>query len=452
MKITRGADAAERELSRGRGLDLTSGEKSDFVFGEPLTALETVARIVRETREGGDAAIRRIARAIDGSAPSALEVPPDAVQDAVDNLDPRVSDALTLAADRIRRYHEASMPRDWMDFAAGWGALAKPCERVGVYVPGGSAPLPSTALMTAIPARVAGVDEIILCSPARDGGLPEPTTLAAAQLAPYLRGFGVGGQAFGARYDGGAFGQGGGLGVVYGYHGDRFQEGVDADAGVEARGAGRGHDVARASHVVAQHFVGEFAHEQGAGVADFADPAPRVFDREAQMLRRESVGYAYRLVQVFDYGDSPPPFDCGARHRFAAETAQARFHLVRHALGEGGRYAYENRRRQRVVFGLRQHVGGAQRRVGAVVRHYHRFGWAIKPVYAHVAVHQLFGERDEYVAGPANHVHFGDGFGSIRHSRHRLRAADGEDSVRARDLGGGERSRFGKAAVPRGRA
>ena len=193
MKITRGADAAERELSRGIGLDLTSGEKSDRVFGEPLTALETVARIVREVREGGDAAVRRIAERIEGSAPFALEVPPDAVQDAVDNLDPRVSDALSHAADRIRRYHEASMPRDWMDFAAGWGALAKSCERVGIYVPGGSAPLPSTALMTAIPARVAGVDEIILCSPARDGGLPEPTTLAAARIAGADRIFAIGG-------------------------------------------------------------------------------------------------------------------------------------------------------------------------------------------------------------------------------------------------------------------
>ena len=193
MKITRGADAAERELSRGRGLDLASGETSDFVFGEPLTALETVARIIRETREGGDAAVRRVTERIEGRAPSALEVPPDAVQDAVDNLDPRVSDALTLAADRIRRYHEASMPRDWMDFAAGWGALATACERVGIYVPGGSAPLPSTALMTAIPARVAGVDEIILCSPARDGGLPEPTTLAAAQIAGADKIFAIGG-------------------------------------------------------------------------------------------------------------------------------------------------------------------------------------------------------------------------------------------------------------------
>ena len=195
MKIIRGADAAERELSLGRGLGLSSGETSDFVFGEPLTALETVARIVREVRDGGDAAVRRLAEKIEGAnrAPSALEVPPDAVEDAAARLDPRVSDALTLAAARIRRYHEAAMPRDWMDFAAGYGALAKPAERVGVYVPGGNAPLPSTALMTAIPARVAGVSEIILCSPARDGGLPEPTTLAAARIAGVDRIFAIGG-------------------------------------------------------------------------------------------------------------------------------------------------------------------------------------------------------------------------------------------------------------------
>ena len=85
------------------------------------------------------------------------------------------------------------MPRDWMDFSAGYGAMARPAERVGVYVPGGSAPLPSTALMTAIPARVAGVSEIILCSPARDGGFPEPTTLAAARIAGVDKIFAIGG-------------------------------------------------------------------------------------------------------------------------------------------------------------------------------------------------------------------------------------------------------------------
>lgn len=196
MRMILGADAAERELSRGRGLDLASAEtKSDRVFGEPLTALETVARIVREVREGGDDAVRRIALSIEGSAPAALEAPRDAIESAAAALDPRVADALELAADRIRRYHEAAMPRDWMDFAAGYGAMVKPCERAGVYVPGGSAPLPSTALMTAIPARVAGVSEVFMCAPpAGDGGgLPDPITLAAAKIAGVDRVFAIGG-------------------------------------------------------------------------------------------------------------------------------------------------------------------------------------------------------------------------------------------------------------------
>ena len=195
MRMILGADAAERELSRGRGLDLASAEtKSDRVFGEPLTALETVARIVREVREGGDDAVRRVALSIEGSAPAALEVPPDAIESAAAALDSRVADALTLAADRIRRYHEAAMPRDWMDFAAGYGAMVKPCERAGVYVPGGSAPLPSTALMTAIPARVAGVSEVFMCAPpAGDSGLPDPITLAAAKIAGVDRVFAIGG-------------------------------------------------------------------------------------------------------------------------------------------------------------------------------------------------------------------------------------------------------------------
>ena len=80
-----------------------------------------------------------------------------------------------------------------MDFGAGYGALSTPCETAGVYVPGGSAPLPSTVLMTAIPARVAGVRNVVLCSPAGESGLPDPTVLAAARIADVDRVFAIGG-------------------------------------------------------------------------------------------------------------------------------------------------------------------------------------------------------------------------------------------------------------------
>ena len=198
MRIVHGAPDAMRVLSEGRRLDLASAppvvlETSERVFGKRLTPLETVARVIDAVRRDGDEAVRHFALSFEGRSQSALEVPSDEMDSAARNLDPAIAEALALSADRIRRYHESFMPRGWMDFSAGYGALWTPCERVGVYVPGGSAPLPSTVLMTVIPARVAGVSEVILCSPARDGGLPDPVVLAAASIAGVDRVFAIGG-------------------------------------------------------------------------------------------------------------------------------------------------------------------------------------------------------------------------------------------------------------------
>ena len=120
-------------------------------------------------------------------------MPQSEIEAAAGRVEPRAIAAFEGAAERIRRYHEAAMPRDWMDFGAGYGGLTRACESVGVYVPGGGAPLPSTALMTAIPARVAGVSEVSLCSPAGPNGLPHDATLAAARIAGVDRVFAVGG-------------------------------------------------------------------------------------------------------------------------------------------------------------------------------------------------------------------------------------------------------------------
>ena len=155
--------------------------------------MEIVARIVEDVRSNGDGAIRRLSLQIEGSKLDRIEVDPAIVESAAKSVDPRVLDALSLSAERVRRYHEASTPNDWMDFAAGYGSIVRPCERVGVYIPGGSAPLPSTAIMTAIPARVAGVSEITLCSPAKRYGLPDPVVLAAAHIAGVDRVFAIGG-------------------------------------------------------------------------------------------------------------------------------------------------------------------------------------------------------------------------------------------------------------------
>ncbi len=198
MKVVKGYEKSLSALSEGRRLDLSSVpqaflDSSEQIFGERLTPLEVVSRIIEDVRANGDDAIRRLSLLIEGSEQDRIEVDPDIVKSAADSVDPLVLEALALSADRVRAYHEASMSNDWMDFAAGYGAVVRPCERVGVYIPGGSAPLPSTAIMTAIPARVAGVDEITLCSPAREGGLPDPVILAAAQIAGVDRVFAIGG-------------------------------------------------------------------------------------------------------------------------------------------------------------------------------------------------------------------------------------------------------------------
>ena len=198
MKIVNGIDSARRALSKGRTLDLASVPSSftdtaERIFGSRLTPTETVARIIDVVRNEGDAGVLRLAHAIEGSRQQTLEVSPEQIEAGLDSVDPRLVEALRFAADRVRSYHEASSPRTWMDFNAGYGALSTPCETAGVYVPGGSAPLPSTVLMTAIPARVAGVRNVVLCSPAGKSGLPDPTVLAAARIAGVDRVFAVGG-------------------------------------------------------------------------------------------------------------------------------------------------------------------------------------------------------------------------------------------------------------------
>ena len=198
MRIVKGYEKARAALTESRRLDLASVPQSvldgsEAMFGERLTPLEIVSRIIEDVRINGDDAIIRLSLLIEGSEQERIEVDPEYIKAATESVDPNVLDALTLSADRVRRYHEASMTNDWMDFSAGYGALVRPCERVGVYIPGGSAPLPSTAIMTAIPARVAGVDEIILCSPPKQAGLPDPVVLAAAHLAGVDRVFAVGG-------------------------------------------------------------------------------------------------------------------------------------------------------------------------------------------------------------------------------------------------------------------
>lgn len=198
MKIVRGFDNGRRLLCDGRGLDLEDvpqvvRDGIRRVFGAPLTPLQVVERIVRDVRRNGDEAVRRLTIALDGAAPDEFEVPKAAIAEARRQAPPNVVDALETAAERIRAFHEAAVNKGWMDYAAGYGQIVNAVERAGAYIPGGTALYPSTVLMTAIPARVAGVREVVMCTPTKGGGLPHPAVLAAAAIAGVDRVFTIGG-------------------------------------------------------------------------------------------------------------------------------------------------------------------------------------------------------------------------------------------------------------------
>jgi histidinol dehydrogenase len=168
-------------------------------------ALETRVRaILADVKARGDAAVVESTAKFDRWTPqsaAALEVPKQALNAALDGLDKNVRAALETAAARIRSYHEHQLQPSWSYTEADGTVLGQqitPLDRAGLYVPGGKAAYPSSVLMNAVAAKVAGVGELIMVTPTPDGLLNE-TVLAAAALAGVDRVFRVGGaQAVGA--------------------------------------------------------------------------------------------------------------------------------------------------------------------------------------------------------------------------------------------------------------
>jgi histidinol dehydrogenase len=165
------------------------------VFGEDLSADAAVARILADVRNEGDAALRHYSQSIDGVTLEGLEVTQGDIDAAFQQVDPQVVEALEFAAGRIRRFHEQQHIDSWMDFQpqGALGQVVRPMERVGLYAPGGTAPYPSSLLMTAIPAAVAGVNEIIVCTPPERDGRIAPVTAVASRIAGVSKIFKLGG-------------------------------------------------------------------------------------------------------------------------------------------------------------------------------------------------------------------------------------------------------------------
>jgi histidinol dehydrogenase len=157
---------------------------------------DRTAAIIDRVRGDGDVALRALARELDGVDLASLEVPRDQRRAALRNLEPTLRRALERAAANIATVHRASLPSAMeveTEPGVHVGRRPDPLGRVGVYAPGGRATYPSSVLMGAVPARVAGVGEVILCSPPRSSGQPSDAVLAAAELAGVDRVFSIGG-------------------------------------------------------------------------------------------------------------------------------------------------------------------------------------------------------------------------------------------------------------------
>lgn len=155
------------------------------IFGEDVTPPDAVGRILSDVRIRGDAAVFDWTRRIDGVAPERLAVRQEEIRGAPDGVSAELWDALCLAADRIRAFHALQPVQSWTTTSLGGrlGQRVTPLRRVGVYVPGGTASLPSSLLMSAIPAQVAGVEEIVIVTPPGPDGRVPPVILAAAAVA-----------------------------------------------------------------------------------------------------------------------------------------------------------------------------------------------------------------------------------------------------------------------------
>ena len=202
MKVLTGAQA-RASLTRSFGESQVSEatlDRNAKLYGERLTPQQVVDRILEDVRREGDAAVLRYAEKLDGISEFGLEVPASALERARDSLDPALLGAIRHAIRRVRAFHEAQPVHGFLNHTpqGALGQLVRPVDRAGVYVPAGANPLASSVIHTVIPAKVAGVSEVIVCTPPNKGQL-DPTTLAAALECGVSRVFAVGGaQAIGA--------------------------------------------------------------------------------------------------------------------------------------------------------------------------------------------------------------------------------------------------------------
>ena len=204
LNTVHGLQEAEGVLTRFDPLDIGSlpesiVQRTHELFGPNTSPQDSVLKILSDVRDQGDEAVFHYAELLDDTSLKSAEVSLKDLELARESLSDHLVQSLHLAAERIEHFHKSTLPENWVDYQSGLGELIRPLERVGLYAPGGTAAYPSTVLMTAIPARVAGVKEIILTTPKRGEQPINPAVLVAAEIAGVDKVYQIGGvQAIGA--------------------------------------------------------------------------------------------------------------------------------------------------------------------------------------------------------------------------------------------------------------
>ena len=170
MRIVRDFKEAKALLRRSPfeygDLPIEMKQKIRDIFGKELSPEEAVRRIIADVRNKGDTALFDYTERIDGVALASLEVSREEIEEAYGKVDSELTSALNIAAHQVLSFHQFQMLHGVKEFTeGGLGQIVRALEKVGVYVPGGTACYPSTVLMTAIPAKVAGVNEVIIATP-----------------------------------------------------------------------------------------------------------------------------------------------------------------------------------------------------------------------------------------------------------------------------------------------
>ena len=181
MKIINNKNDAVQELKR-------ISNRTNSETNNKVNAI--VEEILQEVQNNGDIAVKKYTKKFDGFNPEPMQVSSDELKNAWEDIDTNLKRSLEVAQKRIKKFHEKEIPLSF-SIKGEYGDLVqrkwRPVKNAGIYIPGGRASYPSTVLMNSIPAKVAGVEEIIMVSPGNKEGKINKTVLAAAHLSGEIK-------------------------------------------------------------------------------------------------------------------------------------------------------------------------------------------------------------------------------------------------------------------------